>query len=627
MILKRNEKAAVILPRFENAVERFAAEELIRYLKLSVGVCAGVSENICPDRCNFILGAPQRNDSCAGLISEAKFQKKLTGAEGFYLSVRENTAVIAGSEGYDDCRRGTLYGVYEFLERCLGCSFGAFCADCVNAGEVVPQREVVEIGDFCYIRPAADLSYRTAIVQYSNWAANADRKLNVPFVDWLGKNRYNRILTWTSIYEKYKEIGMLLELEKRGIRLSVGHHESAATWLPHFGNAYFAERYYETHPEFYRLQKDGGRFVPKSAADRSGQWIYCSRNAACIEEVSRNLIAWSKENPAVDIIAFWPNDDSDAQCCCGDCSKYSKVENYAYFQNEVAKRVSAERPHVKIDMLVYQDLWECPQKQEFCDAVVADESTWTPQGLRSGGKPDGSCLIETDCDRNLLQWKKKCKNVVYYDYYMGVYSNKQRIIPMADEIGSIFRHFVREKICGAGTQIECFNVWNNLLNFYTFGRTAYDTSLTLKDNLDRLCRLYGNAGPVLSEIFGIYERTLDGEAPLNQGGVSFMKHVDKKRVYALFEEALDVAGTPVARNNVRLSRMAFRYTDLEVNDPLEAEKRDPVLVAAYADPTGELGYLAENFDSFTRNDPGYGITIPASNAAGAQIDSRWYAFE
>ena len=94
------------------------------------------------------------------------------------------------------------------------------------------------------------------------------------------------------------------ELDKRGIRMSVGHHESSRMWLPYFGNEYFSESYALTHPEYYRLNADGTRYTPKSKDDHTGQWIYCSRNIDCIEQISRNLIEWAKENPLVDTIAF-----------------------------------------------------------------------------------------------------------------------------------------------------------------------------------------------------------------------------------------------------------------------------------------------------------------------------------
>lgn len=318
MVLYRNDILSLIQPPTPSPVEQFAAKELGKYLYRSMGITPPPVDAPTEGRITVRLCLMKSTDDLTTPL----------GPEGMFVQVQNRTITIAGSDGFEDCRRGLLYGVYEFLERCLGCCFGAYSSPDVNAGEMVPQYDHLELADVTFCKPAADLSYRTAIVQYSNWAANADRKLNIPFLDWLCKNRYNRILTWVSIYEQYKELGLLPELEKRGIRLSVGHHESATTWLPHFGNSYFPTHYYEKHPDFYRLQPDGTRFLPKDASDRSGQWIYCSRNQACIEEVASNLIAWIKENPMVDIIAFWPNDDSDIQCCCPACSAYSKTENY-----------------------------------------------------------------------------------------------------------------------------------------------------------------------------------------------------------------------------------------------------------------------------------------------------------
>ncbi len=72
-----------------------------------------------------------------------------------------------------------------------------------------------------------------------------------------------------------------------------------------------------------------------------------TRNMECIETISRNIIRWIDENPLVDCIAFWPKD-------------------VALSSN-----------------------------------LFIDEATWSATGLRTCGKPDGSCLIGTDFDENL----------------------------------------------------------------------------------------------------------------------------------------------------------------------------------------------------------------------------------
>ena len=315
------------------------------------------------------------------------------------------------------------------------------------------------------------------------------------------------------------------------------------------------------------------------------------------------------------------------QCRCEKCARHSKVKNYTYFQNEVAKRVSAVYPTVKIDMLVYVDLWEYPEGETLQNSLLIDEATWAADGQRCCGKPDGSCLSKTAFEDNLLAWKDAGADVVYYDYYMGVFPGRQRIIPMADEVQSIWKRFSQVGISGSGTQIECFNIWNNLFNLYTFGRTAYDSSLSMEDNLKAISSLYGEGGEYVAEAIRLMEKTLDGQEVIGHAGAYMIKHIDRELVYGLFDKALAVTVNTTARNNIRLSRMAFRYTDLEVSDSTTATREAYSRFQTYEDPTGELAYMASHFDSFTHNDPGYGIAIPVTNTDSDYIPDQWYLFE
>ena len=628
MLLTKEIETRVILPSDATARERFAAEELSNYLKLSLEIETQSADHISDKANNIIIGGPGRNAVCAQYVDSHSFSSLVPGAEGMYIEISQNAVIIAGSEGdFDDRQRGTVYGVYEFLERYLGCSFAAYSDPAVCAGEMIPKYESIQLEDGCYIKEGADRPYRAAIVQYGEAAGDPYHRLNLPFIDWMCKNRYNRILTWVSVYEAYKKTGLCEELEKRGIRMSVGHHESSRMWLPYFGNEYFHEHYAQTHPEYYRLNADGTRYRPQSEGDHTGQWIYCSRNQGCIAQVAENLIRWIGQNPIVDIIAFWPNDGIWEQCSCEKCTPYSKVENYTYFQNEVAKRVSAVYPNVKMDMLVYVDLWEYPKGVTLQGSLLIDEATWAADGQRRCGKPDGSCLSKTAFEDNLLAWRDAGADVVYYDYYMGVFPGRQRIIPMADEVQSIWKRFSQVGISGSGTQIECFNIWNNLFNLYTFGRTAYDSSLSMEDNLKAMASLYGEGGAYVAEAIRLMEKTLDGQEVIGHAGAYMIRHIDRELVYGLFDKALAVTADKTARNNIRLSRMAFRYTDLEVFDSATATREAYSRFQTYEDPTGELAYMASHFDSFTHNDPGYGIAIPVANTDSDFVPDQWYLFE
>ncbi|MBE6688680.1 MAG: DUF4838 domain-containing protein [Ruminococcaceae bacterium] len=627
MKLTKETKISIVTPLNASPREDFSAEELKKYLKQILGCDAEICREPASDSFSFILGAPSRNQYTARYMTVQDFNALVPGPEGMMIKCAdENTIILAGSDGDFEAEyeRGTLYAVYEFLERYMGVSFAAYVNPDIAGGDEIPVLDEWENDGFEYTKPRADLPYRTAIVQYGDAQGNSDHGLNISFFDWLARNRYNRILTWGGIYDGYKKSGLLEEALKRGIRFTVGHHAAPKMFLPPMGNEYFPEHYYQTHPEYYKLKSDGTRFYSDGFY---GQWIFCSRNEELIEEISGNIIKWVSDNPAVDIIALWPQDGRDEQCQCEECSKYSKVTNYTYFLNAVAKRVSAVHPHVKIDMLVYVDLWEPPAELELEPCLMIDEATWHSTGLRKAGAHDGSGIIGTHFENTLLQWHELGAEVVYYDYYMGVYPARNRLIPMADELNPLYNRFVEKGIMGSGTQIECYNLWNHIFNFYCFARTAYDTGLTVDTNLERFSRIFGKGAPYICEIIKKTEDFLEGQQDIQRAGRFMMLNIDKNELYALFDKALDAADTPRHRNNVRMIRMAFRYSDVESTEVAFNEVPTYTSLRPYIDKSGELYYMSR-FDSFKHNDPGYGIMIPVDCPESDKfIPDRWYEFE
>ena len=626
MQLTKNSAPFIVIPQCATLREEFAAQELQKYLRLILGCEAKIctDTNACEGDA-FLIGGPERNAQTARYMSEPEFRATVPGPEGMLLRALDGqTVLIAGSSWHvGECERGTLYGVYEFLERYCGCVLAAYSHPDANAGEIVPALSTLVLDKVEYCKPCADRPYRTAIVQYEDCAGNPARDLNLPFFDWLVKNRYNRFLTWTSIYEYFKKTDMLKEFDRRGIRFTVGHHESSRLFLPAHGNEYFPEHYFETHPEYFKLQEDGTRF---HNTDHWGQWIYCTRNEEMIRTVADNVIAWIADNPAVDVLALWPNDGIFPQCTCPDCAAYSKVENYCYFINSVAKLVNRVHPHLRFDMLIYVDLWECPKDLKLEPSILVDEATWHDTGLRATGKPDGTALNGTHFEENLLKWKKTGAEVVYYDYYMGIYGVRQRWLPMADEVQAIWKNFITKGITGAGTQIETFNLWNHLLNFYTFGRTAYDTSLTVQDTATAVASLCGKAAPVVRDILLEGERLVDGQLPLHKCATMLMESIDKQAIYDAYERAFTLADSPRARNNLRLLRMVFRYSDLEASEEASKDKKYERIKTNYVDASGEMAYMTR-FDSFYKNNPGHGIAFPLDGEEKGFVPDKWYIFE
>ena len=623
MLISANTRLHIAIPRSASRQEEFAAYELKKYLTAICGVEASVSCEGSDADCTIILGAPVRNPLCAEHISQAEFSALCPGPEGMFIKASGDVIIIAGSD--DSSHRGTIYAAYEFLERFCGASLAAFSKPGENAGEFVPHFNELDITPAQYIKPACDLPYRGAIVQYSDAAGNSDHALNMPFLDWLCKNRYNNIYTWAHCYEGLKKQGILEEIERRGIDFTVGHHEASKLFLPAHGNDYFPEEYFITHPEFYRLQEDGTRYEDTT---HWGQWIFCSRNEEMIATLAENIKSWLRQNPMVKVVNFPPNDGMAPQCVCEACAPYSKVENYMHVINSAAKLVRAEYPDVQIQALAYTDLFDCPDGAELDEAVCIMEATWHETGLRSVGKPDGSCLAGTFFEDNLLKWHACGANVVYYDYYMGVYPARQRYLPMADELQALCRRMVECGISGSATQIECFNHWNHLFNFYCFARTAYDTSISMEDNLARFGAIFGEGAQEICEIIRYAEEVSDGQESIMTAAIRLMKDIDKERVYDLYDRALAKTTDAAARNNIRLMRMVFRYTDLETSLP-ESPKSDANYknVYEYTEPTGELGEMLK-FDSIWNNNPGHAIAIPGKPISPTAFkESIWYKFD
>lgn len=615
--------SGIVMP--ENPTEReiFACEELINYVEKISGALLCVSDVF---ENKIIIGGPERNSLAKQVISQAEFETLVPGPEGFIIKSCGNYLLIAGSNKNEgEQERGTIYAVYELLERYLGCSLSAYGKTGSDVGEYIPENPTIELGEEIYIKKCADVEYRTAVVQYGNWVGNPNHALNTSFISWLAKNRFNRILTWTDIYEGYKKNGALDEAVKRGIMFSVGHHQSTQMLIPFFGNEYFPEAYGETHPEYYKVLSDGTRYKPHDG-DFDGQLVLCMRNEELVEVISENIIKWSDLNPLADVICLWPQDGVDENCYCEKCKKYSKHENYTYFANEIVKRVNKVKPNIKIDRIAYHDLLECNGKP-LSENIIIDEAVWH-KDLRSVGKPDGTCLQGTPFEENILEWKKTGAKVVYYDYLMGNYGHRQKWLPAADEMQAVCKRFLEVGIYGLGTQVECFNLWNNIFNYYTYARTAYDVTLSMDDHLERFCRIFGEGAPFIKEIIHMGEAIVDGQTPISETAYYLMEHIDKEKVYSLYEKALAETKAPRCRNNIRLMRMVWRYTDLEINNPFCGIEDIPAQLSSASDESGELWHMTSNFDSYISGNEGFGIAIPVEKHTDAEFKGGyWYDFE
>ena len=156
----------------------------------------------------------------------------------------------------------------------------------------------------------------------------------------------------------------------------------------------------------------------------------------------------------------------------------------------------------------------------------------------------------------------------------------------------------------------------------------FDTTLNIEVHLSRFCKIFGEGAEEISEVIRYAEQIQNGQTDIMTAGLWLSRNIDKQNIYRLYDKALEKASTAFARNNIRLMRMAFRYTDLETSlQEAPCDDTDFQSIISYTEPTGEL-YTMTEFDSFWRNDPGFGISIPGTGYYNKEFKKDiWYTFD
>jgi hypothetical protein len=220
-------QAVVVLPAAPSAVERYAAEELVYHLEKATGVrLVVVGENDVPadPAARIYVGRTQAavraGVDFAGLTREALVLRSV--GDGLIVTGEDT----GGDPLVDTTRCGTLWGVYELLDRFLGVRW-------LWPGELgvhVPKHRVVTIPDI-------DQTIAPAMIR---------RRVR----DGLGRPASAAGLTADG-YKQYARAQRVFQRRHRmgsSLPLSYGHAFEA--WWERYGNK---------HPEFFQLLADGRR--------------------------------------------------------------------------------------------------------------------------------------------------------------------------------------------------------------------------------------------------------------------------------------------------------------------------------------------------------------------------------
>ena len=230
------------------------------------------------------------------------------GSDGYDIRAAAKRLIIAG--GPD---RGTLNGIYVFLEKILGCRW--YAPDCT----VIPQREKLEFGHVALqSRPA--FKWRGLTVQNSGDSPH-----------WAARNRANYLNQCTT-----KTSAGWNRMRNHPLLTGIWYE---ARWHIHeMFHLLPADTYFEEHPEYFSLI--GGKRLRERTQP-------CLTNPDVLQEVTARVRQWIASDGAGRMVDLTMNDWGNwCQCptCKASYSKYDRNGTLVWFVNQVADEVANDHP-------------------------------------------------------------------------------------------------------------------------------------------------------------------------------------------------------------------------------------------------------------------------------------------
>lgn len=448
---------------FADECERYAASELQSYIYQSTNTLIPYFSDICPKRgAEILIGYGARN--AKDYIKESEIQALHD--EGFIIKTAGDQLLICGKTS-----RGTLYGVYTFLETFLG--FRAFTKD-VETIDCMPELSISEIN----IVQNPDFEYRDA---YFRGAFDGS---------FASKNKLN-----SSVADISREKGSNMKF--------FSAHHTFESLLP-------SKEYFDKHPEYY-AEIDGVR-TPSQP---------CLSNPEVIKTVCENLLKTIEHNPYAKVFSVAQN-DNQGYCRCENCRKIDEYEgspagSIITFVNQVAEAVEEKHPDVLIHTFAYQYTRTAPKfvrpRKNIIVRLCNIECEWSePFEILAGKDPRSQAAAFI---KNIADWTAICDRVYIWDYAVN-FSNYLQPFPnlyqMAENIKLYKRHGIRGVLqqgnfsYGGGAAMD-------ELKAYLIAKLLWDTQSDTEQVIDEfLCGVYGKGAPYIKDYLKLASKSVKGHA-------------------------------------------------------------------------------------------------------------------
>ncbi len=517
VLAKRGKSSySILISEAASPSEHRAADELQRFIEEMTGA-----------RLPIITDAEEANGALV-LVGDSKQIRKLDlkipfddlGAEGFVLRTQGDHLIIAGGK-----QRGTMYGVYTFLDR-LGCRW--FTTDV----SVIPKKPTLVLEPLNESQKPA-FEYREPF-----FTEAADK-------DWAARNQVN---------------GSFQKLDE-----STGGKVSYFPFVHSFYTILPPQQYFQDHPEYYALV-DGKR--------RGDDAQLCLTNPDVLRLTIQTVLKWIDQHPEASIFSVSQN-DTRGWCECENCRRVEQEEGGAHsgpilrFVNAVAAEVGKTHPDKLIDTLAY---WYSEPPPLEVRPLPNVRIRLCPIGVCEG-HAYARCVHDRYFLNDLQAWAR-ITNQLYIWHYVTNFAHYLAPFPDFDELAADLPMYKEHGVVGIfleGDAAPGGGGENAELRSYIMARLLWNPNIEVDKVLkDIIAAYYGRAARPMRAYFDLQHRQVR-MPPEGQGhhmwiytrpGAPYLSQEFITEATKLLAEAEAAADDEAVRKRVRKARLSIDYVKL-----------------------------------------------------------------